>query len=106
MHAIDMYPYGFHPIRSSCLQDVSTIVTIIPRTMVQVKYYFVDYGISSYFPPGSQASLVVGTDGRDQDVPELSDDVPYDPLKVDVFTIGNGLRQLFCDVCLSTRSIL
>ena len=105
MEASNMYPYGFHPIRSSYLQDVTTHVTIIPRTMVNVKYYFVDYGISSYFPPGSQARLVVGTDGRDRDVPELSDEVPYDPFKVDIFTIGNVLRQLFCDVCLSTRSI-
>ena len=73
--------------------------------MVEVKYYFVDYGISSYFPSGSQAKLVVGTEGRDQDVPELSDDVPYDPFKVDIFTIGNVIRRLFCDVCLSTHSI-
>ena len=73
--------------------------------MVEVKYFFVDYGISSYFPPGSQARLVIGTEGRDQDVPELSDDVTYDPFKVDIFTIGNELRQLFCDVCLSTPSI-
>ena len=101
MDATNMYPYGSHPIQSEYLQDVSTIVTIIPRAMVEVKYYFVDYGISSYFPPGSQARLVVGTEGRDQDVPELSDEVPYDPFKVDIVTIGNQLRQLFCDVCLS-----
>jgi len=60
-----MHPYGSCPIRSRHLQDVSIIVTVIPRTMVEVKYYSVDYGISSYFPPGSQARLVVGTDGRD-----------------------------------------
>ena len=73
--------------------------------MVEVKYYFADYGISSYFPPTSQTRLVVGTKGRDQDVPELSNEVPYDPFKVDIFTIGNELRQLFYDVCLSMRSI-
>jgi len=58
-----MYPYhdGSHAIRSGHLQDVSIIVTTIPWTVVEVKYYSVDYGISSYFPPGSQARLV----GRD-----------------------------------------
>ena len=69
--------------------------------MVGVKYYFVDYGISSYFPHRSQARLVLGTAGRDQDVPELSDETQYDPFKVDIFTIGHVLRQLFHDVCLS-----
>ena len=68
--------------------------------MVEVKCYFVNYGISSYLPPGSQARLFLGTEGRDQDVPELlelpvSDDIPYDP-----FTIGNILCQSFCYVCL------
>jgi hypothetical protein len=105
MDATNMFPRGFHPIRSGYLQDVSTIATIIPRSMVEVKYYFVDYGISSYFPSGLQTRLVVGTSGRDQEVPELSDDVPYDPFKVDIFTIGNVFRELFCDVCLSTHPI-
>ena len=65
------------------------------RLEAGVKYYFVDYGISSYFPPGSQRELVVGIAGRDQDVPELSNDVPYDPFKVDIFTIGNVIRGEF-----------
>jgi hypothetical protein len=57
-----------------------------------VEVCFVDHGISSSFPPGSQAWVVVGTEGRDQDVPELSDDVPYDPFKVDISTIGLQYR--------------
>ena len=104
MDATNVYPRGFHPVWSRYLHDVSTRATVIPRSMVEVKYYFVDYGISSYFPPGSQSRLVFGTEGRDQDVPELSDDVPYDPFKVDIFTIGNVFQQLFCDVCLFTHS--
>jgi hypothetical protein len=55
-------------------------------------------GISSYFPTESEPHLVFGRDGRDQDVPELSDDVSYDPFKVDIFTIGNVLRCEFCNV--------
>ena len=99
MDASNMYPLGFHPVRDIFLRDVTTVAPIIPRSMAGVKYYFVDYGISSYFPAGSQKkSLVLGTAGRDQDVPELSDEVPYDPFKVDIFTIGNVFRQVFCDV--------
>jgi hypothetical protein len=101
MDATNMYPLGFHPVRDRFLDDVSTRAPVIPRSYVEVKYYFVDYGISSYFPPGSQRELVLGTAGRDQDVPELSDEVPYDPFKVDIFTIGNVFHQLFHEVRLS-----
>jgi len=92
MDAADMFPQGFHPVQDILLPDLSDAAPIIPRLDVGVRYYFVDYGISSYFPAGSQRELVIGRAGRDQDVPELSDTVPYDPFKVDIFTIGNVLR--------------
>ncbi|KAI0258295.1 kinase-like domain-containing protein [Gloeopeniophorella convolvens] len=95
MDGSNMFPLGFHPVRDIFLADYVTPATHIPRLDAGVRYYFVDYGISSYFPPGSQRQLVLGTDGRDQDVPELSNDVPYDPFKVDIFTIGNNLRIEF-----------
>lgn len=100
--ATNMYPLGFHPVRDRFLDDVTTPATVIPRSELGVKYYFVDFGISSYFPSESQSRLVFGTTGRDQDVPELSDEVPYDPFKVDIFTIGNVFRQLFYEVCQLT----
>ena len=90
-----MYPLGFHPVHDTLLKDAKTFAPMIPRLEVGVKYYFVDYGISSYFPPGSQRELVLGIAGRDRDVPELSNSVPYDPFKVDIFTVGNVLRGEF-----------
>ncbi|KAI0369568.1 hypothetical protein BV20DRAFT_1053161 [Pilatotrama ljubarskyi] len=56
--------------------------------------------ISSSLRPGSQdiyqrftseegPRLVTGKLGLDRQPPELSDDVPYDPFKLDVFLIGN-----------------
>jgi hypothetical protein len=99
MDAPDMFPQGFHPVEDVLLPDLSDAAPILPRLDVGVRYYFVDYGISSYFPAGSQRELVVARAGRDQDVPELSDTVPYDPFKVDIFTIGNVLRCELQDVC-------
>ena len=87
-----MYPLGFHPVHTTSLADGMTFAPMISRLEAGVKYYFVDYGISSYFPAGSNREPVLGIAGRDQDVPELSDDVPYDPFKVDIFTIGNVIR--------------
>lgn len=102
MDADRMYPRGFHPVKDTLLYDLRTPAPVIPRRDVGVKYYFVDYGISSYFPTGSGPRLVLGRDGRDQDVPELSDEVPYDPFKVDIFTIGGVLRREFCNVSISS----
>ena len=92
MDATHMYPFGFHPVEELFLDDIRTPAPRIYRLEAGVKYYFIDYGISSYFPAGSQWELVLGIAGRDQDVPELSNDIPYDPFKVDIFTIGNVIR--------------
>ena len=94
-----MYPEGFHPVRVSHKRDYSGIATYLPRSAVGVKYYFADFGISAYIDPNSNSPrLVTGVDGRDQDPPELSDTKPYDPFKLDIFVIGNMLKQEFCDV--------
>jgi hypothetical protein len=102
-----MFPRGFHPVRDSFLpHDMSALAPAIPRLGVGVKYYFVDYRMSSYFPEGTERQLVLGLadklPGHDQDVPELSDEVPYDPFKVDIFTIGNVLRREFVGVSTSS----
>ncbi|KAI0734963.1 hypothetical protein C8Q72DRAFT_964728 [Fomitopsis betulina] len=97
MDASAIYPHGFHPVLSSSLPDGRTYARPRRRTSVPVKYYFIDYGISTYFPPGTNPRLVVGANGRDQEVPELSDEVPYDPFKVDIFIVGNLFRSMFHD---------
>ena len=102
MDASAMYPHGAHPVNDVFLPDARTIVHPLARTSVRVRYYFVDYGISTYFPPHvpHDAKLVLGTLGRDRDVPELSNVTPYDPYKVDIFIIGNLLRCMFYEVSL------
>ena len=97
MDATHMYPFGFHPTESIFLDDRKTDATRLSRLEAGVKYYYVNYGISSYFPPGSQRELGLGIAGRDRDqnVPELSISLPYDPFKVDISTIGKVLRDGF-----------
>jgi hypothetical protein len=104
MDATHMFPRGFHPVKDILLPNILSPAPIIPRRDVGVRYYFIDYGISSYFPTGSR-NLVLGRDGRDQEVPELSDEVPYDPFKVDIFTIGGVLRrELYNVTCHLSRA--
>lgn len=100
MDATPLYPSGFHPMRlNSHPQRITHPATLLSRNDVPVTYYFVDFGISTWLKPENTDRLVVGSDGLDQDVPELSDDVPYDPFKVDVFVLGNFFRQHFIQVC-------
>ncbi|KZT13122.1 uncharacterized protein LAESUDRAFT_639482 [Laetiporus sulphureus 93-53] len=93
MDAHAMYPQGHHPVATMCLPDGMTKASYRSRADAGVKYYFVDFGISVHFPPDVRPKLVVGTDGRDQEVPELSMRTPYDPFKVDMFIIGNVFRH-------------
>lgn len=60
------------------------------------KYYYVDFGLLTYFPPSQQRGLVTGLSGHDRDVPKV---IPYIPFKVDIFILGNMLRTLLIDVC-------
>ena len=79
-------------------RDYSGWATPVPRSAVGVRYYFVDFGISTYIPEDASTKLVTGNLGRDQDPPELSTTIPYDPFKLDVFIIGNMFRQKLYEV--------
>lgn len=89
-----MYPKGFHPVFPDKLPNFQADAPHHTRLTVskRVKYYFVDFGMSVRIPPG-QPPLVYSLNGIDQDVPELSDHIPYDPFKADIFMIGNLLRR-------------
>lgn len=91
----DMYPQGYHVQHINFLPNIKNPAPHVPRiaSRLPVKYYYVDFGISSMFTPEHIPKLVVGRDGRDREVPELSGRTPYDPFKVDVFIIGNLLRK-------------
>ncbi|KAI0693496.1 kinase-like domain-containing protein [Cytidiella melzeri] len=95
MDGTSLYPKGFHPVLTDSLPDMRAKAKPYARfTAPQpVKYYFVDFGISESFAVDQTSRLVVGTDGLDADVPELSDDKPYDPFKVDIFILGNFFKQ-------------
>ncbi|KAI0723537.1 hypothetical protein C8Q76DRAFT_794463 [Earliella scabrosa] len=96
MDATALYPQGFHPISPLFLpNDLSSLAPVLPRASVAVTYYYVDFGISTTFASGEPNRLVTGWAGLDRDVPELSEEVPYDPFKVDVFILGNLFRQMF-----------
>ena len=99
MDADAMYPEGFHPIHVGFKRDYSGWADYIPRSTAGVKYYFVDFGISSHILEDRQR-FVTGNFGRDQEPPELSATVPYDAFKLVIFIIGNLFRRDFYEVII------
>ncbi|KAI0669469.1 kinase-like domain-containing protein [Trametes maxima] len=83
-----LYPGGHHPIwRDRSLDAIEDLIPL-PRSDNTVKYFYVDFGLSAQFPPGS-SSFVIGDVGRDAEVPELSSTTPYDAFKADIYALGN-----------------
>lgn len=92
-----LYPQGHHPVRMHRSVDAIDELTPLRRIDHQIKYYYVDFGLSVRFPPGA-SSLVVGDVGRDDEVPELSWTVPYDAYKIDIHALGNLFYKEFVKV--------
>ena len=97
MDARPLYPEGYHPVRQNYTPDGMYTISPLSRTDRPVRYYYIDFGLSVQFAPGA-APYVVGDVGRDTDVPELSDSVPYDAFKVDIFALGNLFYKEFYQV--------
>ncbi|EIW62129.1 uncharacterized protein TRAVEDRAFT_70311 [Trametes versicolor FP-101664 SS1] len=95
MDVTAMYPKGYHPLHWEMLSDTVTPAPTLPRSSVLVTYYFIDFGISTLFSPDDASKLVVGVKGLEGTVPELSETVPYDPFKTDVYILGALFRKEF-----------
>lgn len=69
-------------------------IQVKSRSRVPVKYYFIDFGLSSIFPSFAERKLVVGDIAQNTTVPELSKRVPYDPFALDIRMFGDLIREL------------
>lgn len=92
MDASPIFPNGYHPVRRSATPDGIRIAHSLPRIDHPVKYYFIDFGISTRFALG-ESTLVVGAKGRDKELPELSRDIPYNAMQADIFILGNMYKK-------------
>ena len=111
MDANKLFPKGFHPDWTVRNPNNTRDAKHRQRHDLRkpVRYYFADYGISTWFRDGddfiegeSQYTRelrmkrhVVGGRGLLQAVPELSDDKSYDPFALDIFVLGTLIRETF-----------
>ena len=106
MDATFLYPFGFHPYLQTMTPDIRREAKSLRRRDVgPIKYYFIDFGLSSRFDDGDVDRLVTGRICQ-QDVPELSDTVPYDPFAADVYLLGDAYKRAFIEVWKPTLSVI
>ncbi|KAG8914426.1 hypothetical protein FRC01_004082 [Tulasnella sp. 417] len=85
-----LYPKGWHPQRWLSARDYQGCAGRPAFREVQdLHYYFVDFGMST-----RGESLTIGEDGQEE-APELSLTVPYDPYKLDVYILGKSYQRFF-----------
>ncbi|KAH7889164.1 kinase-like domain-containing protein [Phlebopus sp. FC_14] len=95
MDARDLYPNGWHPMAPWLTSDGTNWVTPQKnRCDVNIRYFFIDFGLSTRFAPGEKRE-VVGAKCSVY-VPELSCDICYDPFKLDVYLLGNVFDEHIC----------
>lgn len=92
MDARPLYPYDYHPIRTDVTPDFSRDSLCENRHGRNVKYYYIDFGISSYFKDG-ESPFVHGrkwAGKRTRKPPEFSlpDGIPYNAFMLDIFMLG------------------
>ncbi|KAJ7186572.1 kinase-like domain-containing protein [Mycena filopes] len=63
-------------------------------TVGPVDYYYIDFGLSSYHAGGKDTALQLGELRTFRTIPELSQTVPYNPFKVDIFQLGLTIHKL------------
>ncbi|KAG8913703.1 hypothetical protein FRC01_004418 [Tulasnella sp. 417] len=90
MDARALYPEGWHPQAYLRTPDFKKILA--PRAIREVErvsYYLVDFGLSTH-----RQSLTLGLAGQ-EDAPELSEKISYDPYKLDVYILGMAYKRFF-----------
>ncbi|PPQ68619.1 hypothetical protein CVT25_005529 [Psilocybe cyanescens] len=95
MDAKALVPTGWHFVSHFCEPDGMTRIQFLDRKNHSVRYYFIGFGNCYHISP-NKVPLVTDIGGNDDDVPELFTGKPYDPYKLDVYTLGNiFLKELY-----------
>ncbi|KAH9478402.1 hypothetical protein JR316_0008856 [Psilocybe cubensis] len=92
MDPTDVIPSGFHFACDWHQPDGVTRIHFRDRcSFPQLRYYLIDFETAQIFPPNS---FTIGRYGQVKDVPEMSETVPYDPFKLDVYQVGSLVKTL------------
>lgn len=59
-----------------------------------VSYFYIDFGLSTFWPDGHDTSTAVGVRGQLKRAPEFSGDVPYNLFKLDIYQLGYTIFEV------------
>ncbi|KAK7061494.1 NADH-cytochrome B5 reductase [Favolaschia claudopus] len=62
------------------------------------KYYFIDFGLACSFSSFEERGLVKGVCGQHRNIPELSEEIAYDPFALDIRQIGEMLKRDYIEI--------
>jgi len=94
MDARPILPAGWHFVAKHRTPDGVTPISPLARIDYPVRYIIIDFDCSVQLSDG-QPHLITDFGGRDGDPPEYKSRDPYDPFKIDVFTLGNVFYKDF-----------
>ena len=98
MDAPNLYKDGWHPMNTWLARNGRDDLCLgRKRSEAEIKYYFIDFGLSTQFAPEQLERLVTGELGRIQ-APEQSSGLSYDPFKLDVYYLGRVYQTKIVDV--------
>ncbi|PIL35991.1 hypothetical protein GSI_01651 [Ganoderma sinense ZZ0214-1] len=98
MDPTPVFSYIPHPTHSHKSYDFKHSISTRTRTSHPTKYFYIDFGFSWRLRPDDPSPRVGLDIGGDRSVPEYEDrQGRHDPYKVDVYCLGNIIRQYFMD---------
>jgi hypothetical protein len=99
---LPLYEFPPHPYEVIERRDFSGKVKVCStRTQTPIKYYLVDFGLSRRYNPEDGPPLELPPWGGDKTVPEfLAASTACDPFPVDVYCLGNFIRECYLVVRL------
>ncbi|KAH9937744.1 hypothetical protein B0H21DRAFT_813082 [Amylocystis lapponica] len=93
-----MYPNMYHPKAPLSTRNYKGTAKYYSRTERPSKYYYIDFGIAEKYNPDDGPPRQIPDFGGDRSVPEFQDDriyEPSDPFPVDIYYLGNLIREDF-----------
>ncbi|KAG6815185.1 hypothetical protein H0H87_004331 [Tephrocybe sp. NHM501043] len=102
-----LFDAPLHPFKNFKRRDfVGPASVVASRTTKPVKYYLIDFDLSKEYPPGGPPRLEKPPFGGVKTVPEflLPGAPPCDPFLVDVYCLGNYVRENFLDGWMAAKA--
>lgn len=95
-----MFPKLYHPMSLRNNRNFKGTIKFSSRTSRPVKYYFIDFGISSMYPAEDPHPREVPIFSGDKSAPEYRTPTqPCDSYALDVYLLGSAIRQDVLMVC-------